>query len=50
MDNFVVGDDIGEALKLGEQTWRPKFNIHEAKAAEEKKKLDEKKAAAKKKK
>lgn len=36
LDNFVVGDDISAALKLAEETWRPKFNAFEATVAAEK--------------
>ena len=52
LDNFAVGDDINAALKLAEDTWRPKFVAHEAVVAAEKKKKKEKedKLAEKKKK
>lgn len=48
LDNFVVGDDIGAALKLAEETWRPKYNAFEAIVAEEKKKRGLEKAKEKK--
>lgn len=44
MDNFVVGDDIGAALRLAEETWRPKFDAFEAIAAVEKKKKEQERA------
>eukprot|EP00904_Undaria_pinnatifida_P004761 jgi/Undpi1/14286/HiC_scaffold_9.g03935.m1 len=52
LDNFAVGDDINAALKLAEDTWRPKFVAHEAVVAAEKKQKKEKedKLAEKKKK
>lgn len=48
MDNFVIGDDIGAALKLAEETWRPKLNAYEAVAAAEKKEKESEKAKKKK--
>lgn len=39
----MVGDDIGAALKLAEETWRPKFKAYEVIAAAEKKEKDKKK-------
>lgn len=47
MDNFVVGHDISAALSLAEETWRPKFEAYEAKAAVEKKAQEEEKAKKK---
>lgn len=44
LDNFVVGDDIDAALKLAEETWRPKFEAHEAVAAAKKNEKAEKTA------
>lgn len=41
LDNFVVGDDVAEALKLAESTWRPKLEAWEAVAAAEKRQKEQ---------
>lgn len=48
LDNFVVGDDIGAALRLAEETWRPKFDAFESIAAADKEKKDREMAKKKK--
>ncbi|CAM9582776.1 unnamed protein product [Ectocarpus sp. 4 AP-2014] len=44
LDNFVIGHDIGDALSLAEQTWRPKFKAFEAVKAAEKKQKERERA------
>lgn len=44
LDNFVIGHDVGDALSLAEQTWRPKFKAFEAVKAAEKKQKERERA------